>query len=110
MKEYIERDDALKAVTEFFEPVNTVDQAIILMNHLLKKLMLLTAADVVERKRGEWIYHECVSSHDGTISGYSCSKCNAFVNEETFDMDEFHKDFCGHCGADMRGEKHEQTE
>ena len=59
--------------------------------------------DAVEVVHGEWIYHECVSSHDGAISGYSCSKCNAFVNEDIFDMDEFHKDFCGHCGAKMDG-------
>ena len=59
--------------------------------------------DAVEVVHGEWIYHECVSSHDGTISGYSCSKCCAFVNEEIFDMDEFNKDFCGRCGAKMDG-------
>ena len=53
------------------------------------------------RPRGRWVYHECVSSYDGIISGYSCSECNAFVNEEVFDADEFHKDFCGNCGAKM---------
>lgn len=62
----------------------------------------MPAADVVPVVRGEWIYHECVSSCDGAISGYSCSQCCAFVDEEVFDMDEFHKDFCGNCGADMR--------
>ena len=56
-------------------------------------------------RHGRWVYHECVSSHDGAISGYSCSKCNAFVDEEIFDMDEFHKDFCGHCGAKMDGDE-----
>ena len=58
-------------------------------------------ADVVEVRRGEWIYHECVSSYDG----YSCSECCVFVDEEMFDADEFHKSFCGNCGADMRGNK-----
>ena len=61
--------------------------------------------DAVEVVHGRWIYHECVSSHDGAISGYSCSECNSFVNEEIFDMDEFHKDFCGHCGAKMDGDE-----
>lgn len=56
-------------------------------------------------KHGEWIYHECVSSYDGAKSGYSCSVCSAFVNDEVFESDGFHKDFCGHCGADMRGEE-----
>ena len=59
--------------------------------------------DAVEVVHGRWIYNECVSSYDGAISGYSCSKCNAFVNEEVFDNDEFHKDFCGNCGAKMDG-------
>lgn len=56
-------------------------------------------------KHGEWIYHECVSSYDGAISGYSCSVCSAFTNGEVFESDEFHKDFCGHCGAKMDGGK-----
>lgn len=60
-------------------------------------------SDVAEVKHGEWIYHECVSSYDGAKSGYSCSVCSAFVNDEVFESDGFHKDFCGHCGADMRG-------
>ena len=63
----------------------------------------LSTADVAEVKHGEWIYHECVSSHDGAKSGFSCSECCGFVDEEIFDMDEFHKDFCGHCGAKMDG-------
>ena len=54
-------------------------------------------------ERGRWKYHECVSSCDGAISCYSCSRCCAFVDEEVFDMDEFHKDFCGNCGAKMDG-------
>ena len=62
------------------------------------------AADVVPVSHGEWVYHECVSTHDGCKSGYSCSVCNAFVNEEVFDTDEFHKAFCGNCGAKIKME------
>ena len=68
-----------------------------------KTIMDAPTVDAVEVVHGRWIYHECVSSYDGAISGYSCSKCNAFVNEEVFDNDEFHKDFCGNCGAKMDG-------
>lgn len=71
---------------------------------VLQKIDEQPTADVVEVKRGEWIYHECVSSYDGAKSGYSCSVCSAFVNDEVFESDGFHKDFCGHCGADMRGD------
>lgn len=63
----------------------------------------IVPADVAEVKHGEWIYHECVSSYDGTISGYSCSVCKTFVREETFDNDTFNKKYCGHCGARMSG-------
>ena len=38
-------------------------------------------------KHGTWIYHECVSSYEGAISGYSCSVCSVFVDEEIFDAD-----------------------
>lgn len=65
-------------------------------------------ADVVEVRHGEWVYHECVSSYDGCKSGYSCSVCSAFVDEEAFDTDEFHKAFCGNCGAKMDGERREE--
>lgn len=61
------------------------------------------SADVVEVRHGEWIYHECVSSHDGAKSGFACSVCSGFVEEEIFDMDEFNKAFCGACGAKMDG-------
>ena len=53
--------------------------------------------------QGEWIYHEAVITDDGLISGYSCSVCNALVNENVFDTDEFHKNYCGNCGAKMKG-------
>lgn len=64
-------------------------------------------AEFEEAKRGEWIYHECVSSHEGAISGYSCSACSIFVDEDVFDTDSFHKEFCGHCGAKMDERKGE---
>lgn len=59
--------------------------------------------DVVEQIEGEWEYHECVSSHDGVKSGYSCTNCRAFVDENIFDLDEFNKAFCGACGTKMKG-------
>jgi hypothetical protein len=67
----------------------------------VRKAPTLDYKDLVPQ--GEWIYHECVSSYDGTISGYSCSNCCSFVDEDVFDTDEFHKAFCGNCGARMKG-------
>ena len=94
MAEYIEREALQKEVKRlqgipFSTPliVNAIEKA--------------PKADVVEVKHGEWIYHEMVASNDGTLSGYSCSECSGFVDEEVFDSDEFHKSFCGCCGAKM---------
>lgn len=44
-------------------------------------------ADVVERKKGKWIYRTEIT----------CSVCGS---PTTFD-----DNFCSHCGADMRGEE-----
>lgn len=52
-------------------------------------------ADVVEVKRGEWMLHP-----DG--SG-TCSCCNR-TQKSVWDYDNA-QNFCGHCGADMRGDK-----
>ena len=58
-------------------------------------------ADCQTAIQGEWIYHESVVTDDGLISGYSCSLCDAFVYEDEFNTDEFHKKYCGNCGAKM---------
>lgn len=78
----------------FWGGVNTPDE----LNNL--EVTPISPKDLVPQ--GEWIYHECVSSYDGTISGYSCSNCSAFVDEDIFDTNEFHKTFCGNCGARMK--------
>ena len=54
-----------------------------------------------KQSEGKWTYHECVSSYDGPISGYACSLCHSFVDDDVFDTDEFHKAYCGNCGAKM---------
>lgn len=94
MARYIDAD---KAKQEFNIGFGGVSHAVI-ANQIIDSI---PTADVVEVKHGEWIYHECVSSYDGAKSGYSCSECNAFVDEEIFELDEFHKEFCGNCGAKM---------
>ncbi len=54
------------------------------------------AADVVERKRGEWHWAE-----DGHCK---CSVCGQFA---TVKRTVVKTNFCPNCGCDMRGEKHE---
>lgn len=66
-------------------------------NKLLQVMSIADAptADVVEVKRGEWKLHP-----DG--SG-TCSCCNR-TQKSVWDYDNA-QNFCGHCGADMRGEE-----
>lgn len=85
----------------FYDPNYDCDT----INHFLNIIDAQPIADVEKVKHGEWVYHECVASHDGTISIYACSECKGAVDEETFCSDEFHKAFCGCCGAKMDGKK-----
>lgn len=66
-------------------------------NKLLQVMSIadVPTADVVEVKRGEWKLHP-----DG--SG-TCSCCN-FTQKNVWDYDNA-QNFCGHCGADMRGDE-----
>lgn len=75
MARYIDVDAALNAIKEAelgceYEAVEAVP-----------------TADVVERKRGEWIIQ------DGAVCCSECGEPNMEWN------------FCPNCGADMRGEK-----
>lgn len=104
MARYIDAEKLYRKVKEetnpYGKPTLDYESGVKVLNMIKQE----PTADVVEVKRGEWIYHECVSSYDGAKSGYSCSVCSAFVNDEVFESDGFHKDFCGHCGADTRGD------
>ena len=53
-------------------------------------------ADVVEVKRGEWVSHH----PDGSAI---CSVCGR-KQKDVWDFDNW-QNYCGHCGADMRGEE-----
>lgn len=113
---YIDREKAIENVSQirievqseravgktiFIEALHTYRDAV------LKTLNKAPTADVVEVRHGEWKYHECVSSYDGCISGYACSVCGAFVEDEYFEAEEYHKKFCPNCGAKMDGERRE---
>ena len=53
-------------------------------------------AGVVEVKRGRWVSHH----PDGSAI---CSVCGR-KQKDVWDFDNW-QNFCGHCGADMRGEE-----
>ena len=64
----------------------------------------LIAADVVERKRGEWVD---TGFENSTGKIYVCSACNKTNNPNKKDVElgrtKEKPDFCPNCGADMRG-------
>lgn len=64
----------------------------------------LTEQGYRKQVEAEWDYHEAILTDDGFICVYACSNCNACVYEEDFHQDYFHKNYCGHCGAKMKGE------
>ena len=55
------------------------------------------APTVVERKRGEWIYHGDWQSNGECP--YECALCGIAY--------DYKMNFCGNCGADMRGNSNE---
>ena len=110
-----------QGVTGFYEPKTIHSRKPEQMRQMIEKVSYAPRIELFARQKfngwdcwgneaptsegvhGEWIYHECVSSYDGVISGYSCSNCCAFIDEEVFDMDESHTKYCGACGAKMDG-------
>lgn len=83
MSDYIKRKEALRAAAE--------DSGIYLA------INCIPAADVVERKKGEWAA-EIPSSPSAGYLKLRCSECNAeytFIGGTSFF-------FCPNCGSDMR--------
>lgn len=108
MKEYIEREalldalDDLISIIAFSSPYQTdIHTMVIGMNRARDCVEDFDAADVVERKRGEWVKVQCWA----TKAKYRCSVCGREIMSATkVNMEKY--PYC-HCGADMRGEKHE---
>lgn len=97
MSDYIKRDDALNTLKPIVgiwdeDGVFRVDYV-----RVLSIIKNIPSADVVERKRGEWIYID-----DWIYVAYKCSSCGEeFVLIEGTPLDnKYH--FCPNCGADMR--------
>ena len=66
----------------------------------LVKRLKTPAADVVEVVHGEWKFNK-----DG--SG-TCNQCG-ITQKNVWDYDSW-QNYCGHCGADMRGIKKRSTD
>lgn len=63
----------------------------------------LISNGVTVQKHGRWEYHDCVCTGEGLAAVYSCSECNACIDEEAFE--QLHTtNFRPNCGAKMDGE------
>lgn len=104
-KQYIERECALQVIEKYMTDTaakaKTMVKDVYLMakDHAKDFLSIIPAADVVEVRRGEWIFLCAVSTMQYKAYEYRCSLCNEV--EEMYKK----KPFCPNCGADMRGDK-----
>lgn len=130
MKEYIEREELiLNFESRYMDyrqrsetPIGggrvAVDKdlqtAAVIMQSCLDTVRDMRSADVVDRKRGEWVVTEC---DGGEPEGYPafiefhCPFCNEPYSLESGEYDWFYGDaiplkFCHECGSDMRGADH----
>lgn len=90
MAEYIDRD---KIISEI---VRWEDKPYFSYHAVLRDVMNLPSADVVECKHGMWVLY-----NKGFGFTHYCSNCNFEVKEQWIDF----YNFCPNCGADMRGGK-----
>ena len=104
MTDYIKREDALNSAiclyTHWIEESDTQakDKYYAEGRVIIEAINQIPSADVVERKRGEWILK---TDEVLDIDFYACSECE-YEPYRKMDI----SNFCPNCGADMR----EQTE
>lgn len=104
MNDYIKREDALMAILALEDrdiPEDRYPDTEFAFNeglvHAANKVNDIPAADVVERKRGEWV------SPFGI--GCVCNRCGYDIQEHGIDVRvDGEPNYCPNCGADMRGE------
>ena len=98
MSDYIKRDDAIDVIRTMMS-VRPLDSDRYVLSDVKDRLRRVSSADVVERKKGEWI---TVWVYKDEESGYWKLKCSACGKSRFYDMTKY--PFCPSCGAYMRGE------
>ena len=98
MKEYIEREAALKAMSQAIQDRTWSMDDFDVMIKMEDNVAELPAADVVPVIHGRWYDEDSFDAHGSPI--YRCSVCNKTVADNYISC---HK-FCLHCGARMDGD------
>lgn len=68
-------------------------QSLLTLDEIVGILLDIPAADVIEARHGKWKFH--------TDGSGTCDQCH-HTALNVWDYDSW-QNFCGHCGADMRG-------
>lgn len=95
-KEYIERDHIVKFIENGLNNPDKVKAFGHDAAEILAEIHLAPTADVAPVVHGKWKLHD---NGDGT-----CDQCG-FRQKHIWDYDNW-QNYCGVCGADMRGGKH----
>ena len=97
MTEYINREDVLDIIQERIKDIDNHEMSDVwrarkaMAMHFFREVQHLFAADVRENVRGEYIGAQTKYK---TVAKRRCSACGIY--SEVWN-------FCGNCGADMRG-------
>lgn len=105
MADYIDKNDLREYISGYIKscngkPTYTDMDAMVGIISLLEQM---PAADVQPKKYGRWtdctFYDPYEKSYDQNFE-FKCSYCGHIINNKPNDDNWY----CGHCGADMRGE------
>lgn len=121
MKDFVMRSDVIRLLKEeardeldCIEPNNPVyaqsyKEAARACKRVADCVKNLPAADVVERKKGEWLAGNGNPRTFGRLRAM-CGRCGAFALYEMVNVGSFKEqtsNFCPNCGADMRDMREE---
>lgn len=102
MKEYIDKEDAIRAIGQFKKGFRHMKERCAINGCMLEIMALPLAADVVERKHGEWAVDKEDLEQNSALKRIHCTNCK---KRPYFDREKrvfVLTAFCPHCGADMR--------
>lgn len=98
---YIDADALMKELRDFVRRSNSSDFAPApTWNDAVSLVGSAPTADVVERKKGEWVKTGQSFVYPNSFKGYSCSCCGYFIRKENPLFL-----FCPSCGAEMEADQ-----
>lgn len=109
MKEYIEREAFLSVLLDMATDYEELDDCTAeTIKMCIRELNKAPAADVVEHKRGEWIWDG--NAMDWGLGGWVCSECHAKNDNIPAKPDVIPyawqgSHFCPNCGCQMVGDE-----